>query len=232
MQVKKINIYFSIKKPINALALLFLIATFIDCSPGLKKYPEEFIVPSLPVELQDYAIFLKKNMAGINEMYTKEYIPFSFKVDIDNGSRLIQTFINPIAVSSITENLDVENLEYKKKIFILYDYVIHEYAFIMDPFKWQTVEETVKTKKGDCKSLSLLLMSLLLSAGIDSYVAISNGHMWTNVYFDNEWHVLEIDQNFDRNKIYQIPGFYKDPLYKVFIDHTVKRKRFQGQSSG
>ena len=232
MQEKKIELSFSIKKSINALALLFLIVTLIDCAPGLKKYPEEFKMPAIPEELQDYAIFLKKNMEGINEKYSKEYIPFNFEVDTDNGSSLIQTFINPEAVASIADNLGVENLEYKRRIFILYDYVIHDYAFIMDPFKWQTVEETVKTKKGDCKSLSLLLMSLLLSAGIDSYVAISNVHMWTNVYFDNEWHVLEVDKNSDRNKIYQIPGFYKDPLYKVFIDHTVKRKRFQSQSSG
>jgi hypothetical protein len=56
--------------------------------------------------------------------------------------------------------------------------------------------------------------------------------MWTNVYFDNEWHVLEVDKDSDRNKIYQMPGFYKDPIYKVFIDHTMKRKRFIGQSSG
>lgn len=230
--MQELNISFSIKKSINALALLFFMVTLIDCAPGLKKYPEEFIMSSIPEALQDYAIFLKKNIAGINENYSKEYIPFKFEVDTDNGSTLIQTFINPEAVSPITDNLGVENLEYKRKIFTLYDYVIQDYAFIIDPFKWQTVEETVRTKKGDCKSLSLLLMSLLLSAGIDSYVAISNGHMWTNVFFDNEWHVLEVDKDSDRNKIYQIPGFYKDPLYKVFIDHTVKRKRFQRQSSG
>ena len=232
MQEKKIKLSFSIKKSINALALLFIIVSLIDCAPGLKKYPEEFKMPALPEELQDYAIFLKKNMEGINEKYSKEYIPFNFEVDTDIGSSLIQAFINPEAVSSISHNLDLENLEDKEKIYILYNYVIDEYAFIIDPFKWQTVEETVRIKRGDCKSLSLLLMSLLISAGIDSYVAISNGHMWANAYFESEWHVLEIDKNSDRNKIYQMPGFYKDPLYKVFIDHTVKRKRFQRHTNG
>ncbi|MBU0768484.1 MAG: hypothetical protein KJ687_05285 [Proteobacteria bacterium] len=210
-----------------------MFAAHIGCSPGLKvKYPEEIMMPTLPKDVQNYALFLKQNMKEINEKYSKEYALFNFVVDTDYGSTLIQTFIDTEAVSSITDNLGVKKLEYKEKISNIYDYVIHEYAFIMDPFRWQTVEETVKTKKGDCKSLSLLLMSLLLSAGIDSYVAISNGHMWTNVYFDNQWHVLEVDKDSDRNKIYQIPGFYKDPLYKVFIDHTVKRKRFQSQSSG
>ena len=232
MQEKKIEIFFLIKKAINVFAWLFLMVALIHCAPRLKKYPEELTMPALPEELQDYAIFLKKNMAGINETYSKEYILFNFEVDTDNGSRLIQAFINPEAASSISHNLGLENLEDKEKIYILYNYVINEYAFIIDPFKWQTVEETVKIKRGDCKSLSLLLMSLLISAGIDSYVAISNGHMWTNAYFESEWHVLEIDRNSDRNKIYQMPGFYKDPLYKVFIDHTVKRKRFQRHTNG
>jgi hypothetical protein len=232
MQEEIIEISFFIKKFIKALSLLFLMVVLIHCAPGLKKYPEEFIIPPLPENLQDYAIFLKNNIAGINETYSKEYIPFNFEVDTENGSTLIQNFINPEAVSSISHNLGLENLEDKEKISILYDYVLDEYTFIINPFKWQTVEETVNTKKGDCKSLSLLLMSLFLSAGLDSYVAISNGHMWPNVYFDNKWHVLEVDKNSDRNKLYQMPGFYKDPIYKVFIDHTMKRKRFQRQSSG
>jgi hypothetical protein len=153
-------------------------------------------------------------------------------VDTDYGSTLIQTLIDPEAVSPITYHLGIHNLEYKEKISVIFNYVIHEYAFIMTPCKWQSVEETVKTKKGDCKGLSLLLMSLLLSAGIDTHAAVSNGHMWTNVFYDNTWHVLEVDMNPDRNKIYQIPGFYENPLYKVFIDHSERRKRIQDRING
>lgn len=233
MQNRKIKISFSIRIAIKALALLCLIVTFIACAPKVKiKYPDRIIMSTLPKELQDYAVFLKQNMEEIDKEYSTDYILFDFVVDTDYGSTLIQTFIDPEAVSSITDNLGVKKIEYKEKISTIYDYVIHEYAFIMDPYKWQTVEETVKTKKGDCKSLSLLLVSLLLSAGIDAHVAISNGHMWTNVFFGNEWNVLEVDKDSERNKIYQLPGFYENPLYKVFIDHTVKRKRIQGHSNG
>ena len=105
---------------------------------------------------------------------------------------------------------------------------MREYEFQADPdtYHWQTVAETIKAKKGDCKNLSLLLMSLLLSAGINTHAAISNGHMWVNVYYDKKWQVLEVDKDSERNKIYQTPGFYKNPLYKVFMDRTEKRKRF------
>jgi Transglutaminase-like superfamily len=217
----------------NTLVLLLMLLIHIGCSPGVKvKYPEEIIMSTLPENLQDYAMFLRQNMEGINEKYSREYIPFNFEVDTDYGSTLIQTFIDPEAVSSITHHLGINNLGYKEKISVIYNYVIHGYSFIIDPYGWQTVKETIKTKKGDCKSLSLLLMSLFLSAGIDSHVAVSNGHMWTNVFYDNTWHVLEVDMDPDRNKIYQIPGFYENPLYKVYIDHTERRKRIQGHING
>ena len=217
----------------KTLVLLLMFLIHIGCSQGVRvKYPEEIIMPSLPENLKEYAMLLRQNMEGINEKYSREYIPFNFEVDTDYGSTLIQTFIDPEAVSSVTRHLGINNLGYKEKISVIYNYVTHEYSFIMDPYRWQTVKETVKTKKGDCKSLSLLLMSLLLSAGIDSYAAVSNHHMWTNVFYDNRWHVLEVDTDPDRNKIYQIPGFYENPLYKVFIDHTERRKRIQGHING
>ena len=218
---------------ILACLMLMIFVAHTGCTPSVKeKYPKDIMTLKLPETLKGYAAFLKQNMEGINERYAKTYIPFNFKVDTDYGSTLIQTFINPEAVSAITDKLGVKNLAYKEKISAIYNYVIHEYAFIMDPLKWQTVQETIKTKRGDCKSLSLLLMSLLLSADIDACAAISNGHMWTNVFFDNEWHVLEVDKDPDRNKIYQIPGFYENPVYKVFRDRTLKRKRIQNHRNG
>jgi hypothetical protein len=95
----------------------------------------------------------------------------------------------------------------------------------MDPHRWQSVEETIKTRKGDCKSLSLLLMSLLKSAGYDSYAGIANGHMWVVAYEKNRWKIYELDKNRERNLIYGIPGFYDIPLYKIYPDRSEKRKR-------
>ena len=91
--------------------------------------------------------------------------------------------------------------------------------------------EMLFTNQMTAKTLTVL-MSLLLSAGIESYAAISNGHMWTNVFFDNTWHVLEVDKDPERNKIYQIPGFYKNPVYKIFKDRTLKRKRIRNYRDG
>jgi transglutaminase-like putative cysteine protease len=87
------------------------------------------------------------------------------------------------------------------------------------------VQETIRTQKGDCKSLSLLLMSLLTAAGLDAYAGISNGHMWVVANENNRWQVWDLDQNPARKKIYAIAGFYDDPLYKIYPDRSEKRKR-------
>ena len=86
------------------------------------------------------------------------------------------------------------------------------------------MEETIRTQNGDCKSLSLLLVSLLTSAGYDSYAGISNGHMWVVAYENNRWQVLDLDQHPARRKTYSTPGFYDDPLYKIYPDRSENRK--------
>ena len=207
--------------------LLIVVATHISCAPAIKKeFPEKIAPPSHPWSIQDYSEFLKENIRYRDEIYSTEYVLCDFIVDTEYGPTLIQNLIDPDAASSILKNLDLNDMRHEEKILYIYEYVLREFAFHANPHYWETVAETVKAKKGDCKHLSLLLMSLLLSGGIHTHAAISNLHMWVNVYYDNEWHVLEVDHDSERNKIYQIPGFYKNPLYKVFMDRTEKRKRF------
>ncbi len=70
-------------------------------------------------------------------------------------------------------------------------------------------------------------MSLLLSAGYDTYAGIANGHMWVKVHENYQGVVLELDQNPQRQKIYRIPGFYDNPLYRIYADRSEKRKRIK-----
>jgi hypothetical protein len=191
-----------------------------------EKPPEEKIFPELIWNLESYAAFVKQNMKEINAKYSIDYVPYEFVVDTENGSTVIQNLIEPKAGAAIGADLETySNSEDPDKLIPIYQYVINEYNYILEPFEWQTVEETIKTKKGDCKSLSLLLMSLLLSANYDAYAAISNGHMWINVYENYQWHVLELDHDPERNKIYRIPGFYENPLFRIFPNHSEKRKK-------
>ena len=70
-------------------------------------------------------------------------------------------------------------------------------------------------------------MSLLLSEGYITHAGISNGHMWVEVHVNYQWMVIELDQNPQRQKIYRLPGFYDNPLYKIYGDRSEKRKRIK-----
>jgi hypothetical protein len=191
-----------------------------------EKIPAASIIPELKWNLSSYAEFVKENMAEINANYSKVYAPYEFIVDTDFGSTVIQNLLDTGSTTSINAKLLSDaNPEPSEPFLRIYEHIINHYVYILDPFKWQSVKETIRTQKGDCKSLSLLLMSCLAAAGYDTYAAISNGHMWVNVNHDNQWQVLELDLDPERNTIYRIPGFYENPLYKIYPDRSEKRKR-------
>ena len=202
---------------------------FSGCAALYKKeMPEAPILPELKWDLDSYAEFVKQNMTAINARYSSDYVAYEFVVDTEYGSTVIQNLIDPVAASAIAADLGKHsNPEYQDKWVTIYQYIIEEYDYILDPHAWQSVAETIRTKKGDCKSLSLLLMSLLLSEGYDTYAGIANGHMWVKVRENYKCFVLELDQNPERQKIYRIPGFYENPLYKIYPDRSEKRKRLK-----
>ena len=191
-----------------------------------EKIPAETIIPELKWNLASYAEFVKENMTEMNANYSTVYAPYEFIVDTDYGSTVIQNLFDPEFTTSINAGLMSDaNPEPSEPLMRIYQHIINHYDYILDPVKWQSVEETIRTQKGDCKSLSLLLMSCLTSAGYNTYAGISNGHMWVNVNHDNQWQVLELDLDPERNTIYRIPGFYENPLYKIYPDRSEKRKR-------
>ena len=214
---------------LNSIKILFIITLLIilfGCAAWVeRKPPSEIIEPELKWDLKSYAEFAYQNIKDMNAKYSKEYVPYEFIVDLDSGSTHIQNLIDPHTAAKINMALGFINPEAPNNISKLHQYVISEYRYEIDPNHWQTTGETIISKKGDCKSLSLLLMSLLMSAGYNVHAAVSNGHMWVAVYENRQWRVLEIDQDPQRLKIYSLPGVYDNPLYKIFIDHSEKRKK-------
>ena len=191
-----------------------------------EKIPAERIIPELKWNLESYAEFVKENLTEINASYSTAYAPYEFVVDTDYGSTVIQNLLDPESATAINTGLTGDaNPEHSDKLILIYQHIINHYDYILDPLKWQSVAETIKSKKGDCKSLSLLLMSLLISAGYDTYAGISNGHMWVKVRKNTQWYVLELDQDPERNTIYRMPGFYDYPLYKIYPDRSERRNR-------
>jgi hypothetical protein len=151
---------------------------FSGCTALYKKeIPEAPIIPELKWDLDSSAEFVKQNMTEINARYSSNYVTYEFVVDTEYGSTVIQNLIDPGAASAITaDSVKHSNPEYQDKLVTIYQYIIEDHDYILDPHTWQSVAETIRAKKGDCKSLSILLMSLLLSAGYDTYTGIANGH--------------------------------------------------------
>jgi hypothetical protein len=172
---------------------------------------------------RDYAAFTVENMENLDHIYSDDYQPHPFVVDTENGSTIIQSLIDTEFAGLHLKSLGLEKSDKKERLWEIYNHVLESYAYVAEPSQWPSVGETIRWKKGDCKGLSLLLMSLLLASGYDVRAEISNGHMWVNVNTGDEWRILELDRDPERNQVYGIPGFYENPLYKIYQDRTEKR---------
>lgn len=215
---------YDIKKLVGICILWFVLAT--GCATLVKEpHPVEEELPVVPWNIENYAEFLEQNMAQLNRKYATDYIPYDFIVDTEYGSAQVQDLIDPTVVSLTGETFSPQAVDDAGEISAILEYIRQEYDYVETPERWAPVAETIRIKKGDCKNLSLLLMSLLIASDIDAHAAVSNGHMWVNAYFEDQWHVLETDTDPQRNNIYKIPGFYDHPLYKIYSDRSLKRRR-------
>jgi transglutaminase superfamily protein len=205
---------------------LFAGCTFLE-TKGAQTVSEESVGTWT---METYQQFLADNQKHINHLYSDDYEDYLFLVDTDEGARPIQDLISAETVRSLWTGK--EHLSDSEKVSLYYSYIEGHFTYIPTPNKWPVLEQTLKSREGDCKGLSLLLISLLLSADLECYGAINHGHMWVNVKVGGKWKVLETDSDPDRNTIYQSPGFYELPLFKVYHHKTQKRVRKKEQEMG
>lgn len=207
-------------------AVIYGSCFLLGCSLRQQERNNQFIgaeVASYDL-IQEYITEVQQNIKKIEYKYTKEYIKCDFIVDLENSSTHVQDLIDTLSVKPILKSLNLEGVPVEQKASSIYRYVISNFSFVQDPYTWPTVKETIENKSGDCNSLSLLLMSLFYSSGIETYSAVSNGHMWVYALVNGNWLLFELDQDPLRKRIYRIPGFYKYPIYKIYINYTMRRK--------
>ena len=207
----------------------FLVYFFTGCSlaPSYKKsgtFKEIFI----PQNMLDYSNYIQKNQKNINQTYSQFYCNYEYLVDSSSGVTRIQNLINPESVHSIANEIIAKSQSKTEKTYVFFTYVVRHFKYFSMPEMWPTVAQTLKTRKGDCKGLSLLLLSALIFFDIECYAAISNGHMWVVAELDGESKIFETDSDPDRNLIYRLPGFYEKPLFKIYYKKSEKRIRMKG----
>ncbi len=206
------------------IGLLFcLIGSSAGCSRLTCVIPNDRVPGLSPWDADTYTEYVAQNIEVLNRTYTEQYRPVEFVVDTAGGSARVQTLIDPAATALLAEVIADPASGGGTTIEAIVEVVRQRFDYLPEPEIWAPVRETIRAGKGDCKNLSILLVSALTAAGVDAYAGISNGHMWVRAYDGQRWRILETDTDPERNQIYRIPGFYENPLYKIFSDHSLKR---------
>lgn len=201
--------------------MLWALALLCNCAG--RPLPDQ--PPSAPAPENIFSGFWASNQHYLNRIYTTAYVRCDFVVDTERGGRPIQSLMDAEAVKPLLTKLSLGNASAPIIINKSLNYVHRRFRYTPAPNQWPTVAQTLQTGKGDCKGLSLFLVTLLNAAGVDSYAAVSSGHMWAVAHNGESWQVLETDPDPGRREIYQANGIYDLPLYKIFVDRSYKRKR-------
>lgn len=199
------------------------ISLFVGCAAVRKPLDTDIISPTESPEA--YIAFWSENKRLIDQIYADDYSVYPIIVDTDSGSRDILTLIDPEAAKPLMDAIVTAGAPPDHVVRRCYRYVVTHFRYLPSPDLWPTVRQTLKQRSGDCKGLSLMLMSMLMAADIDSSAEISNGHMWVRVDLDGTTTILETDLTPDRQAIYNSPGFYDRPLLRVTPNQTLRRIR-------
>ena len=208
-------------------ALICLLLWIITASTGCQRPgalpPIEQVPDPTAWDVDTYVEYVAENMTELNQRYTERYAVVDFVVDTAAGSARVQRLIDPAATALLAEVIAEPDAGSAVTIEAIMEVMRQRFEYVPEPEVWMPASETIRAGKGDCKNLSILLVSALTSSGVDAYAAVSNGHMWVRAYDGKQWRILETDADPERNQIYRMPGFYETPLYKIFPDRSLKR---------
>lgn len=181
------------------------------------------VIPGQPDALAAYRAMVAENIGLINRLYQPRYENAAFIVDTDTGSAPVQALIITEAAAAYLRQHGAPGGPATADA--LLSLVQSRFAFVDEPQPWQSVAETIASGRGDCKNLSLLLLSMLAAAGVPAYAGVSNGHMWVVDTAPETAHIMELDTSPLRGTVYGIAAFYDMPLYRIYTTHTEKRRR-------
>ncbi len=137
---------------------------------------------------------------------------------------------NPTAMM-LASSLTKESKTDLEKAKALFSYASNEIEYNRYD-NWRTTAEVLETKDGDCTDKSIVLVSTLKNAGIESYVVYGNeindySHAWVSAKIDGKWMQLDPtahDFNYVYNCLADESCEYKDyylPIAGIFDENMV-----------
>ena len=143
----------------SVILLAALAAACARVPPVPDGMPED--VPSRPDRLSAYRQFVTENQHLINRQYGSRYAPATFVVDTENGSAPIQSLVDTDAAAEFLARHPLPAPGDASDPEVLTDLVRRSLRYVPEPMRWNPAKETMARGRGDCKNLSLVLLSLL-----------------------------------------------------------------------
>lgn len=124
-----------------------------------------------------------------------------------------------------------------KDVIQIYLSVNSSYPYIAeDGDYWQTPEETIKKKGGDCEDKAILLQSLFLKKGIKSKIIIGettksekleNYHAWNEVLINDKTYIVDATMGYFQEKRSKRHMFFHTARTIHYPDLSMKRSNLR-----
>ncbi len=109
----------------------------------------------------------------------------------------IKSFENSEGVEELAQVLVEDAEDELGKAYLIFNYVAHNIEYIPYTNTWRNPAEVLKTMDGDCTDMSILMVSLMKSAGMEAYVAYGGEseteaqHAWVVASVEGVWFELD-----------------------------------------
>jgi hypothetical protein len=123
---------------------------------------------------------------------------------------------------AITQINDFETSSKERRIYSLYRDILINYTYLSSPMNSNTLQSplhTIESKDGNCEDLSILLCSLLMNIGIQSYLVFTDDHVYAmaaDVDRDMLWDCAEDTFNA------HVEDLFGEPLYQPLAQQNLQ----------
>lgn len=195
---------------------------------SIEKAEAEMVVESPAMALSEIRSYWKTNKEEIGETLNP-LIEDRVLIQISRESQT-KLFITDEEVTQLTYEITAHGKTDLENTYLIYDFVTNNVSYFVYE-DWRDTKEILNSKSGDCTDKSILMVSMLDSLGVESYVVYGTSdyeftsHAWVAVRIDDTWLYLDptVDDFYYVHKTLENKSeFYRyyDPIAGMFNSRT------------